>query len=153
MAKAPAINYSQRAVALTEQYQKLLGPTDAFVRSELKAFGGVLSTVTFKANDGRLLDCFVFFKNGEEHFFFNSTDLSRHLDREASGSRVTVNSMGMEILRTGGAPGLIAVVIVLVIAFIAIQGGTIPDILANALTTILGFYFGTRAIEGRGDKK
>lgn len=64
------------------------------------------------------------------------------------------NAFLMRVLAVGGIAGVIALLITLAILFRYVQHGPgeqIPEVLSHALTTILGFYFGTNAIAaGRG---
>lgn len=46
-------------------------------------------------------------------------------------------------LQVGGISAVIALLLTVVICINAVRGQPIPDILSNALTVILGFYFGT----------
>ena len=56
----------------------------------------------------------------------------------------------MRLLVGGAVPGIIAIILTLLIAFLtitaAIRGGSvqIPEVLSAALSVILGFYFGTQ---------
>ncbi len=52
-----------------------------------------------------------------------------------------------ELFHVGGVAGTIGILITLTICYrIAFQGvGDVPQVLSGALTTILGFYFGTKA--------
>jgi type IV secretory pathway VirB2 component (pilin) len=47
-------------------------------------------------------------------------------------------------LDVGGNAGAVAIIVTLAICYMAIMGKNIPEVMANALTLILGFYFGTK---------
>jgi hypothetical protein len=51
------------------------------------------------------------------------------------------------LVGSGTVPGLIAVLITITICYLALAGDSekIPQVLGAALTTILGFYFGSKA--------
>jgi hypothetical protein len=53
------------------------------------------------------------------------------------------------LLASGTIPGLIAVLVTITICYLALAGQSekIPQVLGAALTTILGFYFGSRVAQ------
>lgn len=136
----------ERAIALTLQSHRTADPSNGFVRSELPdVFGGTLLTVTWHSGkDNRPIDSFVFFEGDREHFFFNSTDLARFL--ETRTPRNTSTDLMREVFSVVGAPAILAIVITFTICYLAIIDRTAepPKVLSLALTTILGFYFGSK---------
>ena len=64
------------------------------------------------------------------------------------------NSLFSRVLAVGGIAGVIAVMITAAILYRYVSNGPsepIPEILSHALTTILGFYFGSSAIAAGRD--
>ena len=53
------------------------------------------------------------------------------------------------ILEEGGIAGAIAVGLTVTVCVLAVRQAPIPDLLSNALTTILGFYFGSAVTRER----
>ena len=134
---------SDRAIERLYEAQKATEPTDAFVRSEIHAFNGHLLTLTFKTKDGKLLDNYFFADGRDDHYFFNSNELARFLD-SINKKYSDESSIFREIVKSGGTTSIVAICITLVICYLAIQRFEIPEILGHALTTILGFYFGSK---------
>jgi hypothetical protein len=139
MAKVTETN-GDRAIALTLRSQAANNPKEPFVRSEVKAFGGTVITVTFKTGENRLVDNFVFFDGRDDHIFFNAGELFRYFDSRKPNDTLS----RILFVDTDRAPAIIALVITLTICYLAITSRTPPDILGHALTTILGFYFGSK---------
>lgn len=138
----------ERAIALVQQRQALLAPSELHIRHEVEVFGGILQTVTFNSGkEGRILDSFVFNDGKSDLFFSNPAELARYFDAKHSVTTTTTKSVLKELTTTGGAPALIAVMITITICSISISGDKIPDILGNALATILGFYFGSKVTD------
>jgi hypothetical protein len=132
----------ERAIALTLRSQSANSPKEAFIRSEVKAFGGTVITVTSKSADDRLFDSFVFCRGPDDHFFFNAGELARYLDT----TKPSNSFRDILLVDTDRAPAVIAVIITLTICYVSItyHGESPPVILGNALTSILGFYFGSK---------
>ncbi|MFZ6843457.1 hypothetical protein [Undibacterium sp. RuTC16W] len=142
----------ERAVALTLRTHKTADPSNAFIRSELAdMFGGTIFTVTWQSGkENRPVDSFVFFDGDKEHFFFNGPELFRFLNGRRQ--RNPFISLLRELFTVGGAPAVIAIGITVTICYLAIThvDQPPPTILSHALTTILGFYFGSKVAR---DKK
>jgi hypothetical protein len=144
-----------QAISLTLRAQKNVEPKDAFIRAELNnAFGGSLYTVTYtNGKDGRTYDNFVFFEKNSPHHFFNPNELTRFLSSRSPKNQI-INLM-REVFTVGGAPAVIAIVITGTICYLAISPNNqpTPDILGHALTTILGFYFGSKVSREKDSSK
>ncbi len=41
--------------------------------------------------------------------------------------------------------GLVTLILVLAVTYISVTGGVVPDILSQALFTVIGFWFGTKS--------
>ena len=143
----PAVDPKMAAVEMTLQAQRHADASDAYIRSELQdVFGGTLYTVSWKngKEGGKSFDNYVFNDNKRLHHFFNPPELARFLNQRQP--RNPFLALLRELLTVGGAPAVIAIVITMTICWLAISpnGKTAPDILGHALTTILGFYFGSK---------
>jgi hypothetical protein len=105
---------------------------------------GELYSVTFKQH-GELRKYYVYlFDNGRTKLLYTGEEVAKEV-----GS-ITTQGVFMRLLVGGAVPGIIAIILTLLIAFVtitaAIRGESvqIPDILGAALSVILGFYFGTQ---------
>ena len=136
-----------QALEMTLQAQRHNDPSEGYVRSELQdVFGGSLYTVSWKngKDGGKSFDNFVFNDGRKLHHFFNPPELARFLNERQP--RNPFIALLRELFTVGGAPAVIAIVITMTICWLAIhptEKGT-PEILGHALTTILGFYFGSK---------
>lgn len=135
------------AVAMTLQAQRHAEASEAFVRNELPdVFGGTLYTVSWKGpkEPGRSFDNLIFDDGKKLHHFNNPNELTRFLSQRQSSNPFL--GLLRELLTVGGAPAVIAIAITATICWLAINPGEkpVPDILGHALTTILGFYFGSK---------
>jgi hypothetical protein len=87
---------------------------------------------------------YVYFAEGEPRVFLDSKDAFRYV------ARTSHESILWRVLQIGGIAGIIAIIITLTICYLAIiNRSPIPEVLINALTTILGFYFGVGVSEAR----
>ncbi len=135
------------AVDITMMAQRHVEASGAFVRSELQdVFGGTLYTVSWSSGKeaGKSFDNLVFNDGKKLHHFNNPTELTRFLNlRQPSNPLI---GLLRELFAVGGAPAVIAIAITATICWLAISpnGKAAPDILGHALTTILGFYFGSK---------
>ena len=139
------------AVEITVQAQRHNDPTDGYVRSDLQdVFGGTLYTVSWKngKEGGKSFDNFVFSDGKKLHHFFNPIELTRYLNERRQ--RNPFLSLLRELFTVGGAPAIIAIVITATICWLAVYPTKegVPEILGHALTTILGFYFGSKISKG-----
>jgi len=41
--------------------------------------------------------------------------------------------------------GIVTLILVLAVAYLSVTGGVVPDILSQALFTVIGFWFGTKS--------
>ncbi|MFV3131732.1 hypothetical protein [Niveispirillum sp. KHB5.9] len=107
--------------------------------------GGKLYTVGFNAKKQNSDEYdayinYVFDKDGDFRVYRNDTQL---LDMVASIK--DKSRWHDKIFSTNGISGVIAIIMTVAIVYMALSNSTetkIPDILGNALTIILGFYFG-----------
>jgi hypothetical protein len=84
-------------------------------------------------------ECYVHFNEERTHIYWFSLDLARAVASYKP-------TLWHHLLNAGVIPGSIAIVITLTICGLAVGGraNSIPEVLAAALTTILGFYFGSQ---------
>jgi hypothetical protein len=84
-------------------------------------------------------DFYVHFVGGTENVYEYPIDLYRAVAAYRP-------SFLHRLLTAGTIPGLIAVIVTITICYMALFGQSekIPQVLGAALTTILGFYFGSR---------
>ena len=87
------------------------------------------------------------FRNADEALFYVN-DYANNLRQQRPMSRVDVNDL---------VPAIIAILLTVVICGLVVyqslqaESVSVPDILGNALTIILGFYFGTYVQQKRGE--
>ncbi len=137
------------AVNKTLEAQRHAGATEAFFRSETQdVFGGVLYTVVWKSakDPDQLFENLVFDDGKRLHHFNNASEATRFLSQRQP--RNPFIALVRELLTVGGAPAVIAIAITITICWLSLapspNGKGIPEILGHALTTILGFYFGSK---------
>lgn len=138
-------NNGDRATELVLRSQKTMEPVDIFVKSEIQVFGGVLVTCTFRSKkEERLIDSFVFCDGLGDHFFYNPIELTRFLDSKRKSVNANIVSLIGEINTVGGPTAIIAMIVTGTICYLAATNVVVPELLGHALTTILGFYFGSK---------
>jgi hypothetical protein len=101
---------------------------------------------------GSLYVVSVYDANNEEHenyVYANGDELRRYDDLRQLGGNIGASSRFTETLQQTfqfvGISGVIAIIITVTICWLVLSRSeyTIPEPLANALSLILGFYFGT----------
>jgi hypothetical protein len=102
---------------------------------------GQLFIVSYTDAGGQPAECLVYAQADQLRHFSSTTEMARYF---GSFQRRSAWHTFIRSISTAGMPGLLAFIILLTICFLSLteQRGSIPDILANALTVILGFYFG-----------
>jgi len=109
---------------------------------------GVLTTINYKntPQDAEWQENYYYESFNDRQFFFVAQDLAEFVSRHPRLRKAGLFERALEFT---GISGIIALIITIVISFLVIfetvHGNTqlsVPEILANALTTILGFYFG-----------
>ena len=142
--KPPSPSVAERATALVAQRQALLEPIDLFVRDEVEIFGGAFVTVTFRSNkEQRLIDSFVFFCDGQTRFFRSPAEFATYFDTKSKEMPGNLKIL-TRILESEKTAELLGLIITATICYLAINKAEVPKLLEHALTTILGFYFGTK---------
>jgi hypothetical protein len=138
--------WEERAIQETKSKNDL--PENAVIRiyGSIKFLDGSLTTVNYKGDDdSEWQENYYYEANNDRQFFFVAQDLAEFVSRHPRLRRASRLEKTIEF---AGIAGIIALVITLVISFLVIYDAiernpvSVPEILANALTTILGFYFG-----------
>ena len=111
-----------------------------------KFLDGTLYIIGFRNADGGNFENYAYVSGGEDeevHVYRNTVQLS---------NAVSINqrreTLAEKILTLGGIAGGLALVITVTICYLTVvTKGEVkfPEVLSNALTMILGFYFGTKA--------
>lgn len=105
---------------------------------------GSLAVVAYDDSDGTRNESLVYFVGDKVVHFSSNTELARYVGPH---QRRSPWNLFVRSIASAGMPGLLAFVILIAICWLVLShtgadGVKIPDILANALTVILGFYFG-----------
>lgn len=112
-------------------------------------FGGNLVTIGFKVEAGEAdkkvdvaLENYIYHDGKNTHHYrFQNEFLHDISKRQSKGSSLK------QFADVYGTSGSIAMVLTLAIGYLAIKQMPIPDILANSLTVIIGFYFGAQSVK------
>ena len=109
-------------------------------------FDGNLVTVGFKIKNDQgedvALENYIYYDGKNSHHYrFQHEFLHDISKRQAKGFSVE------KIISIYGVSGSIAMILTLAIAYLAVNQLPIPDILANGLTVIIGFYFGAQVLK------
>jgi hypothetical protein len=105
---------------------------------------GVLYIVEIKDADGDLQENYGYVANGRVRVFGDADELALGI-----GKVSTIGDVLQSVIELGGIAGIIAGVIAILITLtccymtVTRSGFDVPVPLGNALTMILGFYFGT----------
>jgi hypothetical protein len=103
---------------------------------------GALYTIVFKDAQGKGFENYVYVPdNGEIEVYRNINQLAHAVSIHARSA-----SLMEKVLTFGGMPGAIALIITATICYLTMFRADvkIPDVLSNALTMVLGFYFGSK---------
>ncbi|GAB3216216.1 hypothetical protein [Pseudaeromonas pectinilytica] len=108
---------------------------------------GTLYMIGFKDSQGIAWENYAFVpdEDGPVQIYRNTIQLAHAVSINSRQS-----SFMERILNIGGMSGAIAVAITATICYLTLTGKgeiKIPDVLSNALTMVLGFYFGSKASE------
>jgi hypothetical protein len=136
---------AETAIKAVADVQQSRGTTDLHVRSKFDCFGGKLLTVAGRfADDKARFENYVFFNGDNWEHTFNTLELVKRLD-SGMGDPRSLRTL-RSLFGVGAIAGIIALAMTATIIVIVARHPDVhvPDILANALTTILGFYFGSQ---------
>jgi len=140
-----------KAVAEAQQARK---PIELYIRGRVDCFGGKLLVVSGKfPDDNSRFDNYLFFTGDKWEFIFNSMELVKRLD-QGIGTPAALRAL-QNVFSFNAIAGMIAIALtatIITLIFRSADPGNVkvPEILANSLTTILGFYFGSQV--GRGPR-
>ena len=109
-------------------------------------FNGNLVTVSFQVSDESgtklALENFVYYDGKNTHHYRFQQEFFHDISK-----RQKEGSMLKQVAEIYGVSGSIAMILTLAIGYLAINQLAIPDILANGLTVIIGFYFGAQVLK------
>jgi hypothetical protein len=139
--------YEERAIAQVKSRNDLTDAAPIRLNGSVPFLDGTLSTIAFKrADELQWEENYYYQARNDSQLFATGQTLAEFVSRDhkfRSGRRWD------RLWEFTGISGLLALIITLVISFLVIFEAVIgvaqisvPEILANALTTILGFYFG-----------
>jgi hypothetical protein len=144
-------NTKERATAAVQE--RLVGANNFHIVGHVAEFlDGDLVIVGFKC-DGREIAHYVYVTEEDVVVYASAEEMARASNqRRERRSYLTMFGLD-EVLNVGGIAGLIALLIAVTLCYIVVKHPEtkIPDILSNALTVILGFYFGSK-IKGRSGR-
>jgi hypothetical protein len=105
---------------------------------------GILVFIEFYDKDGDDDESYVYIANGEVHVMTDFESVAGFVARHKPAP--AAHRLLREMFQVGGIAGAIGIMITCAICYMLIvqQAKDVPQVLAGALTTILGFYFGTK---------
>src|SRR5205823_12865190 len=139
------ISKEEKAIELVRTSRVEREPTDISIKSKIVAFDGTIYFVHCKSKkEGREFDTLSYFRTGSEDpvFLWGGEEAIKYFSNLRPAS--TVEKVARYTFGLSGISAIIALLITLTICYLVLSGkGEIPGILANALTIILGFFFGS----------
>ena len=136
---------NETAIKAVTDVQQMRGTIDLHVRSKIECFGGRLVVVAGKfADDKARFENYIFFNGDNWEHMYNTIEVVKRLD-QGIGDPALLRAF-RSLFGVGAVSGIIALAMTAAIIIILSRHpeAHVPDILANALTTILGFYFGSQ---------
>ena len=135
----------RKAIQLVKTTRVEREPVDIIIKSKFAAYGGTIYFVHWKSKkENREIDSLSFFPAGSDEpvFLWGGEDATRYF---ASLKPLgTSEAMARYIFSPNGVSAIIALMITVTICYLIIGTSVkVPEILANALTTIIGFFFGS----------
>ncbi|MGZ5018482.1 MAG: hypothetical protein ACXV8U_22170 [Methylobacter sp.] len=136
-------NY-EKAIKASKEVSSGEGDGHKVINHHPDYLNGALYVVEFKANNGKSLSNYVYIEGSEVTVCKNPALLNEMVARK---SRKTGFPSVMDSL--GGISGVIGLIVTVTIVYLLVRDpkAEIPQILSTALTAILGFYFGSKAIK------
>ena len=146
------LSQEEKAIEIIRRSRVEREPTDITIRSNQPAFGGTIYFMHWKSKkDSREFDTFSFFPVGSDEpvFLWGGEDAVKYFSSIRPPS--AVETIFRSTFSLSGVSIIIALLITLTICYVVL-GGTreVPPILANALATILGFFFGSEVAKKKG---
>lgn len=108
-------------------------------------FGGNLVTVGFRigpSGQESAIENYVYYDGTNTHHYRFQQEFLHDISK-----RQNKNSAFKYYAEIFGVSGSIAIILTVAIGYLSINQMVIPDILANALTVIIGFYFGAQVLK------
>jgi len=141
-----------KAIALVRTSQVAKDPTDIAVKSKMQAFDGMIYFMHWKSKkEGKEFDSLSYFKAGSDDpiFLWGGEEAVKYFSSLKPAS--IAENIARHVLGLNGMSAIIALLITATICYLVLSANReIPGILANALTTILGFFFGSEVGKRRG---
>lgn len=141
----------ERAIDVVVRNKKDKDPVNLSVKHRLTGFDGTIYFVRWTSRtEGRDHETISYFPAGSEDgiFLWHGEDAIRHFSRLQPVSQA--EKLVRSIFGLAGISGIIALLITTTICYMVLKGATdVPAILANALTTILGFFFGSQVVKAK----
>lgn len=106
--------------------------------------GGSLVIVEYDDEDGDDVESFVYYLGERRSVYADAEGLARSV---ADKSKPTFWSLALDPSKIGGVSGIVALIITIAICWRYTAEGSnlkVPEVLANAWTIIIGFYFGSQ---------
>ena len=138
------ISQDDKAIDVVRTARVEREPTDITIRSKQPAFGGTVYFVHWKSKkENREMDTLSFFPAGSDEpiFLWGGEEAVKYFSALKPPS--TIEAIGRYAFSLSGVAAIIALLITVTICYLVLGGkAEVPGILANALTMILGFFFG-----------
>ena len=131
----------EKAIKASTNLSSHEGANHRVINHHPEFLDGSLYVVEFDSKEDKKLTNYVYFEGSETTVCKNSALLNELVARKSKKSGV------VSILESlGGITGIIGLVITFTIVWLLVNDpkAEVPQLLSAALTTILGFYFGTK---------
>lgn len=136
----------EKAILASRNLSASEGSGHRVINHHPEYLNGQLYVIIFESKDGESLTNYVYIEGNDVTVCKNPALLNELVSRKSkkSGLQALIDSVG-------GIAGIIGLIITLTIVGLLIKDPRmeIPQILSTALTTILGFYFGTKSGKNR----
>ena len=139
------LSQEEKAIELVRSARVEREPVNITIKSKQPAFGGLIYFVHWRSKkEDREMDSLSFFPAGSEEpiFLWGGEDAVKYFSALRPPS--ALEALARYTFSLSGVAAIIALLITVTICYLVIGAKTeVPGILANALTTILGFFFGS----------
>jgi hypothetical protein len=146
------LSQDEKAINVVRTARVEREPIDISIKSKQPAFGGTVYFVHWKSKkEDREMDSLSFFPVGSEEpiFLWGGEEAVKYFS--ALKPPGAVEAIGRYAFSLSGVAAIIALLVTVTICYLVIGGrAEVPGILANALTTILGFFFGSEVAKKKG---
>lgn len=139
-----------QTIAIKLVQDRYIDATDITLLEVFEDFhGGSLLKIGYTSSNKEKFENYVLFSGKQPILFVHAREVLQHLARSYQP-----RSFFGRILQIGGISGIIALMITLTICYLVISQAegignelVLPEFLTNALSVILGFYFGAALYE------